>query len=879
MQTVRKYLVWAVFCCFVLGVRSAGAKIFDMEEFRLDNGLQVIVIPNRKAPIVRQMIWYKVGSVDEALGKGGTAHLLEHLMFRGTKKVKNSDFNAIIARNGGESNAFTAQDFTAYYETTDVSRLELAMALEADRMENLDFGKKAFDKERDVVFQERMQVVENNPSSYFGESLRRVLWQQHPYSRPISGSPEEIKSVSRADVMDFYRRYYAPNNAILLLSGDIEPKTAKLLAEKYFGKIKPRPVGAKADFPKLDRHFAGRLEMKLPQIKTVRLTKSYIAPSFNTNREAVYPLLVLSAYLGEGETSKLYKKLVLEEKNALGVSVAYDFASRSYGGFSISAMPKEDVDAKAFETALDKAVKEALAEISVEEIEKTKGKMLAGQVYLRDNPNDAAYIAGSMAAVGMSVEDIENHADNIRKVSAGDVRKAAEKLFGRAINVTGVIKPEKEDPQAILEDAILKEKNFDTEVKEITSPKAKIKAYLFQDKTNPIISINFLFKNAGLSTDETQQSGISTMAAALLTEGAGNLDSQQFKEILEQKAVGMGFSADMDDFSGHLLTTRENMNTAFKMLNMAMTQPRFDEEDIRRTKAQMLAVLKRQTEHPSGVLALEAAKEIFGKHPYARNPVGDAAAIAKIGRSQLLEFVRNHLSKSNLMVGIAGDVSEEEAGKIVDALFGSLPESGRIVFVREAEIDFDGRVKNISLPSAQVVSSFAAKGIGRTHPDFYPLFIANHILGGSGLSSRLSTAAREKEGLTYGIDTYLSLLDKAPMLRGGFSATPDNFARVVEIVRRQWAEMGRKGVSEEELAEAKDYLIASYNLRFASIDTISAILVYMQKDNLGLDFLQKRNDYVRQVKLKDVNRVAREYFNPEKMIFVNVGSFEKQGVR
>lgn len=249
MQTVRKYLVWAVFCCFALGVRSAGAKIFDMEEFRLDNGLQVIVIPNRKAPIVRQMVWYKVGSVDEALGKGGTAHLLEHLMFRGTKKVKNSDFNAIIARNGGESNAFTAQDFTAYYETTDVSRLELAMALEADRMENLDFSKKAFDKERDVVFQERMQVVENNPSSYFGESLRRVLWQQHPYSRPISGSPEEIKSISRADVMDFYRRYYAPNNAILVLSGDIEPKTAKLLAEKYFGKVKPRPVGAKADFP------------------------------------------------------------------------------------------------------------------------------------------------------------------------------------------------------------------------------------------------------------------------------------------------------------------------------------------------------------------------------------------------------------------------------------------------------------------------------------------------------------------------------------------------------------------------------------------------------------------------------------------------------
>lgn len=180
------------------------------------------------------------------------------------------------------------------------------MALEADRMENLDFGKKAFDKERDVVFQERMQVVENNPSSYFGESLRRVLWQQHPYSRPISGSPEEIKSVSRADVMDFIAAIMRRTMRYWFFPAILSRKRPSCW-RKVFWQIKPRPVGAKADFPKLDRHFAGRLEMKLPQIKTVRLTKSYIAPSFNTNREAVYPLLVLSAYLGEGETSKLYK--------------------------------------------------------------------------------------------------------------------------------------------------------------------------------------------------------------------------------------------------------------------------------------------------------------------------------------------------------------------------------------------------------------------------------------------------------------------------------------------------------------------------------------------------------------------------------------------
>lgn len=435
------------------------------------------------------------------------------------------------------------------------------------------------------------------------------------------------------------------------------------------------------------------------------------------------------------------------------------------------------------------------------------------------------------------------------------------------------------NPRVILDNATLKEKSFDTEVKEITSPKAKIKAYLFQDKTNPIISISFLFKNAGLSTDEGAESGISTMVAALLTEGAGNLDSQAFKELLEQKAIGMGFSVDMDDFSGRLLTTRENMDTAFKLLNMALTKPRFDAEDVQRTKAQMLTALKRQVEHPSGILALAAAKEIFGEHPYARNPIGDAKVIKNISKAQLQNFVQNHISRSNLMIGIAGDVSEEEAGKIVDKIFANLPENGRIVFVREAELTFDDRVKNINQPSAQIISSFATKGIARQHPDFYPLYIANHILGGAGLNSRLSVAARENEGLTYGIETYLSMQDKAPLIRGGFSATPENFNRVVEIVKQQWAKMAKDGVSEKELDEAKDYLIASYNLRFASIDTISAILVYMQKDNLGLDFLQKRNAYVRQVMLDDVNRVAKEYFKPEQIVFVNIGSFEKQGVK
>ena len=224
---------------FMSGVSMADARLFAMEEFYLDNGLRVIVINNAKAPIVKQMLWYKAGSIDEPLGKGGTAHLLEHLMFRGTEKISGSDFNKILEKNGADVNAFTAQDVTSYHAFIDVSRLELALLMEADRMNGLHLTPENFALERDIVYQERMQVVENNPSAPFKENLQRALWQNHPYARPITGEAEEILSLTQKDVEDFYRRFYSPENAVLVLSGDV---TA---AEAFGGKIFCRRRGKK----------------------------------------------------------------------------------------------------------------------------------------------------------------------------------------------------------------------------------------------------------------------------------------------------------------------------------------------------------------------------------------------------------------------------------------------------------------------------------------------------------------------------------------------------------------------------------------------------------------------------------------------------------
>lgn len=419
---------------------TAWAKTFEIEEFFLDNGLQVIVIENHKSPIIQQMLFYKVGAADEKIGKGGIAHLLEHLMFRGTSKVKGQRFNRILEENGAESNAFTAQDVTAYYQFLDISRLELAMYLEADRMKGLMINESDFVTERDVVFQERKQRVDNNPAAKFYEKLRRILWQDHPYANPITGQEKEILGLTRDDAVDFYRQYYTPNNAVLILSGDIDVKTAKELVSKYYGKIKPSNLKT-AEFTTLPQNYNAKLEMSLPEVKLGRMVKMYAAPSFNQDRKSAYALEVLSEYLTGDKNSPLYQKLVIKDKKALDVDAGYDGISRNYGSFVLSVIPVGKIDAK-FENVIENAVKSSMNILNEDKIDKVKQKILSELVYLMDNPASLAQLAGYMSAVGIDIDELNVYADNIKKITVEDVKIAFDNLWNKTPQVLGILQPE-----------------------------------------------------------------------------------------------------------------------------------------------------------------------------------------------------------------------------------------------------------------------------------------------------------------------------------------------------------------------------------------------------------------------------------------------------
>lgn len=420
----------------------------------------------------------------------------------------------------------------------------------------------------------------------------------------------------------------------------------------------------------------------------------------------------------------------------------------------------------------------------------------------------------------------------------------------------------------ILENSELKNKGLKTKIKVISQD--GLSAYFMEEHSTPIVSVSFLFRNSGTAHDAENKQGLANFSALLLTEGAGDFDSQKFKEIVEENGIKLGFSVSADDFEGQLAFPVENIKTAVSLLQEVLERPRLDENSIYLKKQQLLTVLQMQNENPQQVLANKFKEDIFAGHPYARNTLGKAEDIKTFTAADIRTYLAQNLAQDNLIVGIAGDLSAAEAKKLLEDLFIKLPKESLTKPLPKIDFSADGVEYNTERSSAQALTRLAAKGTFRDSADFYPLYLVNYIFGESGLSSRLSKKIREKEGLTYGVYTYLSISDAAALIGGGFSATHENFAKAQQMLKEEWLRLGEKGLSNKELNEAKNSLINSFYLRFANIDGVSGMLVSMQKYNLGLDFLDKRNDYVRNVSLKDANEAAKKYFSsiPD---FVNIG--------
>ena len=405
-------------------------------------------------------------------------------------------------------------------------------------------------------------------------------------------------------------------------------------------------------------------------------------------------------------------------------------------------------------------------------------------------------------------------------------------------------------------------------VQHVVSPSG-IEAYLIAEPTIPFMSLAMRFEGGAIG-DPKGKEGLANLMSGLLDEGAGDLDSQAFRTELEDLAIRLSFDAGRDAFTGNLKTLTENRERAFELLRLALTEPRFDDEPVDRIRGQIQAGLRRRSQDPDYLASRNWFETAFAGHVYARPVEGTIESVAAITADDLQDFVESRLARDNLLIGVAGDITAEELGPLLDHAFGALPKSSIKLSPAKTEPRQTGTIiVRQDVPQSKVL--FGQEGLEREDPDFYAAYVTNHILGGGGFTSRLTNEIREARGLAYSVYSYLYPADFAPLWLGGLGTANASVAEALNLVRQELKRMAAGDVSQAELDDAKTYLTGSFPLRLTSNDRIASLLVSMQADDLGPDYLEKRNGFIEAVTLSDIKRVAARLYDPASLLTVVVG--------
>ena len=674
--------------------------------FTLNNGLQVVVIPDHRTPVVTQMIWYKVGSADETPGKSGLAHFLEHLMFKGTAKHPAGEFSQTVLKIGGNENAFTSTDYTGYFQRVPREQLAGMMEFEADRMTGLILKDENVLPERDVVLEEFNMRVANNPDARLTEQMMAALYLNHPYGRPVIGWRQEIEKLDREDALAFYKRFYAPNNAILIIAGDVDAKEIRPLVEKYYGEIPAQPaIPAQRIRPQEPVPAAPRtVTLSDPRVEQTNMRRYYLVPSSTTAAAGESAALdVLAQLMGTGANSYLYRALVIDQQLAISAGAGYQGTSLDPTQFQISASPKPGVEFSEVEQAIDAVIADlAQNPVRAEDLERVKTQLIAEAIYAQDNQATMARWYGGALTSGLSHRRHQElarphsrrhrrtgprcRAEMARQEALGD--RLPDQGFNRAqARGEAFVTHHFTRRAALIGGACLAltaltaaPSQAAAKIQRLVSP-GGIEAWFVQDATVPLIAMEYAF-GGGASQDPAGKPGVGNMVASLLDEGAADLDSKTFHERLERRAIELSFSSARDNLRGSLRMLKENKDEAFDLLRMALTSPRFDAVDVERIRGQVLSGLRRETTNPTSLAGRKFLEVAFGDHPYGRSANGTLESVPTINVADLKDYVARVIAKDALRIAVVGDVDPDTLGKLLDKTFGGLPAKAKLTPVR-----------------------------------------------------------------------------------------------------------------------------------------------------------------------------------------------------
>ena len=900
-MTLKRTMVFLFVGIFIMNTSiyaQKGEKLppIKMTEMRLKNGLRVIMHPDKSTPIVAVNIWYHVGSKNEVVGRTGFAHLFEHLMFQGSKNY-NNDYFTPLQEAGATINGSTTSDRTNYFEVVPSNFLELALFMEADRMGGLldAMTQEKLDNQRDVVKNERRQRYDNQPyGTAFEKIFAQVFPPDNPYHWTTIGSMEDLSAASEDDVKAFFRKYYAPNNASLVIAGDFDEKQAKVWVEKYFGAIaegeainRPSPA-----MPKLSGETRKVYEdaVQLPRLYMVWTAVPQYAPD-----EAA--LDMLGSILSAGRGSRLQKNLVYDKQIAQDAG-AFNYSLEAAGMMIVQSTAKPG-------KSLDDIEKEVNIEIenlkttppTAEEMTRALNSIEASSIFGLQNILGKANQINSYATFLGKPDYFQTDLDRYRKVTPADIQRVAKTyltkdrfvmnfvpLSGKSANAnvgnngSTPVNPKKDDKKLIAQQtAALPKPGADPKFSLPAIEKSKLsnglEVWLVKQNELPIVSMNMVLKSGG-TLDPADKSGVAAMTSTLLDDGTKTRTAVEIANQLQSIGASVGTGSGWDSANVTMSSLTKNLDQALDIFADITLNPTFPAEELEKYRGRLLTSFVQRKAIPNAISDLVYNKLLYGKnHPYAKQLSGDEISVKGITRDDVANFYAANYRPNNAVLIVVGDVDGKTLMPKLEKSFGAWQKADvKSVDVGDAPMFDKPGIYIVDKPgAAQSVVAIGQVGVARSSPDYFPLQVMNSILGGQ-FSSRINLNLREDKGYTYGARTGYSFRRGA----GPFTASADVKSSVTkesvfEFLKEIRGIRGNVPVTSQELDYNKQSLIRRYPQGFETVGQISGqlsqLIIYGLPDSYFNDFIPNINA----VTVADVNRVANKYLTPDKMAILVVG--------
>ena len=857
-------------------------------EARLQNGLTALVLERPGSPVVSVQTWYRVGSREEEKGKTGLAHFLEHLMFKGTDVMRKGDIDLVTLRNGGQNNADTTTDRTRYYFDFASDRWERALEIEADRMRGSIFDEHEFRAERGPVIEE-LRRDRDDPWWALHEMLEATAYQVHPYRNPVIGWPEEIVKVPRDAVLSFYDAWYRPSNCTVVVVGNVQADAVVARVEELFGALTaeptPEPFVPQEPAQEGERRFELELEVNVP-----RMIAGFHTVSVRDPEDPV--LDVLQVILSGGKSSVLYDRLVRRDRLASGVFASND-SRRDPGLFLVMADLAPDAEPAALEAALWEELERIATDgPALDAFERARAILRSGRVYRQATSSGMATVLGTMQTMGGDWRLYLEQDRRVETLTPEDVREVAARFFVRRNRTVGWALPRPEGAPARppipdsdlheLEETPEDERDEPAIVRRRPSGRLRVelparsvrlahglRVMVLPRHDLPEVAVR-IWADAGRLREA--KPGVGALAGACLDEGAAGRTGTQIAELLAGMGAHVGCGA--GGISARCLS--QDLPRVLDVVTDVAQRPDFPQDVIDQKRGELIAQLRAEDDDPASTGMRRLRAEIYGEHPYARRAKGGEAELLALTRDDLIAHHRGLFVPSNAILAIVGDVEAQVALDLVAERFGSWPGTETPPPVLPELAVGEPREIHIEQDRDQLHIYLGHLGIRRDDPDYYPLLVADYVLGaGPGFTDRLSKTLRDEQGLAYSV--YAHLARSADREPGSFTAyigtAPETRDRAIAGLRHEITRLatGDAPVTAEELDDARSYILGSYVFGFETNTGTAEQLVQLERLGLGLDYPDEFVASISAVTTDAIREALARHLHPDKMVCVTVG--------